>query len=385
MKLGWLFSSVIAATLMSATAASAEERSRVLIQTDGQSRDGADVASRIAAELDIVGFEVVRSISPGGPVDGSFATIVLSTKNGRVEAQIRIRDASAGADAEVRVDASDIEPGGARAAIAIRSVESLRAAVFELTRDSTMAKAIPEDVLRWARATQAAEVAGEEPKAPPAPPKTAAKERSGLVAAHIEPTEFLIAEEPDTAAMPLEPQKPAYEERVWLGGGLSVLGSYGSLGLSIGPRVTFDYDLPYNFDIGASFSGQIPAHMVSASAYQLVLMGEASYTIGKRSWVVSPHLNLGAGIHIYETTLELQAASNTVPGLQRGLAFAVAPGVGAEFEIAHPVRMDLDVAAMFLAPEPAIQCCDNAALLGAGANGAHEPLIHATADFILAP
>jgi hypothetical protein len=382
-----LLSSVLAAALSCIGPAFAEGRSRVVIQADPQSRDSGDVASRITAELDNVGFEVVR-ITPGGPDEGSFATIVLSISNGRVEAKIRIRNA--GGDG-TNVDARDIETTGASAAIAIRSVESLRATLFELTRDAEVASAIPEDVLRWARAAETEKVAPIEPnaaeaaKGPAEPPKPAAKERSGLVAAHLEKTEFLIEQEPDKTLKPTEPEGAPYVERVWLGGGLSVLGSFGSLGLSFGPRITFDYDLPYGFDIGASFSGQVPAHMVAASAYQLVLLSEASYTIGKRSWVASPHVNLGAGIHIYETTVELQAAPNTVPGLQRGVAFAVSPGLGVELELAPRARMDLDIAAMFVVPEPVLDCCGNDQGFGGFADGAREPILHATADFIFAP
>jgi hypothetical protein len=380
----WLFACAMAVALLRADGALAEGRSRVVIQADAQSQGSGDVASRIAAELDNVGFDVVR-ITPGGPDDGSFATIVLSSKNGRVEAEIRIRRASDRGDADTHVDASDIEPTGASAAIAIRSVESLRATLFELTRDEEMAKAVPEDVLRWARAADVAKVAPEEPKAPAAPPKTAANGRSSLVAARVEPTEYLIEQERDKSAKPPEPERAPYVERVWLGGGFSTLGSFGALGLSFGPRITFDYDLPYGFDVGASFSGQIPAHDVAASAYQLVLMAEASYTIGKRSWTVSPHLNGGAGIHIYETTVELQAASNTVPGLQRGVAFAAAPGLGVEFELAPRARMDIDVAAILVIPEPLIVESGAAEGFGVLADRAREPLIHATADFVFAP
>ena len=105
----------------------------------------------------------------------------------------------------------------------------------------------------------------------------AAKEGSKLLGAHVEPKEFLIDDEPDRAAKPLEPIPGGYEERIWLGGGVSVLGSSAALGLSFGPRVTFDYDLPYGFDFGASFSGAIPAHEVATKAYQLLLMGESTY------------------------------------------------------------------------------------------------------------
>ncbi|NUP11062.1 MAG: hypothetical protein HOW73_33880 [Polyangiaceae bacterium] len=384
----WMFTAVFVGTITLASTAFAVPRSRVVVELDARSKPSGDVARRITAELDNVGFEVVQR-PPGAPSReedaGAFATIVLSMSGDRVEADIRVAMASDRVDLERHVDVNDIEMNGAHAALAIRSVETLRATLFELTRDEEKAKAIPDDVIDWARADETNGASGDEapaatPAAAPPDPAAAAKAK-GLVASRMEPTEFVIEQPRDEAAVAKPGEPPPYEERIWFGGGLSVLGAFGSLGLSFGPRLTFDYDLPLGFDIGASVSGQVPAHEVAANAYQFLILGEASYTIGKRSWVVSPHVNLGLGAHIYETTVELQAAPNTVPGLQRGIALAVAPGLGAEFELTKLVRFDLDVAAVLVVPEPELDCCGG----GFGESRAREPLIHATADFIFGP
>jgi len=351
-------------------------RSRVLIRVADGSKQGGDVASRIAAELDNVGFEVVRATDASRAGD-AFATILLRTTKGRVEADIRLAHGAAAGNRHV--DARDIELDGAQGAIAIRAVETLRATLFELTSDPAVASAIPEDVLSWARTESTPGASA--PDAPASETPRANARSKALMAGHLEPTEFLIDQEPDKANSKTEQEVAAYVERIWVGGGLSVLGSSAALGLSFGPRVTFDYDLPLGFDIGASVAGVAPVHLVAANAYQILLLAEASYTIGKRSWVISPHVNLGLGAHIYETTVELKLASNTVPGLQRGLGFAAAPGVGAEIELAGPVRLDIDFATVFVLPEPMLACCHE----GASAAGAKQPLFHASADVIFAP
>ena len=121
MKPALLFSSVIAAALLLASAASAEERSRVVIQADAQSRDSGDVASRIAAELDNGGLRgrAHHSRRPGRRFVRHHRAVV---QNGRVEPASAF--AMRASTADTHVDANDIEAAGARAAVAIRSVEA---------------------------------------------------------------------------------------------------------------------------------------------------------------------------------------------------------------------------------------------------------------------
>jgi len=373
-------------------------RSRVVIAARSDATDrAADVSRRIAAELRLAGFEVIiEHVAPVGapeppPAGGAahagvsapFARIVL-TSTGEIEADVWVHHPVSGVPSARRVDAHDVEAASSQGALAIRAVETLRGAMFNLSRDPKLVGALAADVLAWAEASPEA-AAEQPPPVPPAtPPATPRQRPAARPSLYLLPAVDVSADAP--APPPPVPEKPEVpsprdqmDSQTWIGGGFSTLGAFGSLGLSFGPRLSVQHELPYSFSIGASAIGMFPVHNVGADAHQFVGLGEGVYRFGRKGWPVQPHVDLGLGVHAYETARFVAATTSSPSGKQVGVGFAIASGFGADFPIGSHVRIALEIAALFVIPEPVI------AFGFDHTDGARTPMITSSLGLELAP
>ncbi len=353
------------------------EKSRVVIAAPAESLEAmSDVERRLGAELSAAGFEVVKRKAdvPESAEDGArstFAWIVLSPGKASESLAVWVKDPRTGAVVTRLVDASDIDEAEARAALALRTVESLRASLLSL--DPRALRAMPADVAAWAKADSSVV----EPPAPSPEPDRAsprAKAKPDPVGPPLGPP---VAGAPYAADA--DHLRREQSNQLWVSLSMGALISSGALGLSLGPRIAVEQELPYRFSIGGSVIGTLPAHEVAVDCQQLLALLRASYTIGPRWWVVSPHVGLSVGAHAYRSTIDVSSAVNTVKGGQAGLGFAPTADLGAVVNVAKWGRISVEGSAVFVVPQPEL-------FEGPGfADDAHVPLITTSIGFELSP
>ncbi len=271
------------------------------------------------------------------------------------------------------MDASDIDEAEARAALALRTVESLRASLLSLAQDPRALHAMPADVAAWAKADSAAI---EPPPPSPAPDRAAPREK----------------DKPSPPGPPLGPNadgtpytddaahvRREQSNQLWVSLSMGALISSGALGMSLGPRISIEQELPYRFAIGGSVLGTLPVHEVAVNCQQLLALVRASYTIGPKWWVVSPHVGIGVGAHGYRSTIDVASSANTVKGGQAGLGFVPTADLGAVVNVAKWGRISVEGSALFIVPQPVL-------FEGPGSpEDAHVPMITTSIGFEISP
>lgn len=384
MRLALALAAGLVALGLAGRATADADKSRVVIAAPAESLEGmADVARRLGAELSAAGFEVVERRadvpeSADSSARSTFAWIVLSRGKDTESLAVWVKDPRTGALVTRLLDASDIDEAEARAALALRTVESLRASLLSLAQDPRALRAMPADVAAWAKA----DAAVTEPPAPPASapepdrakPKEKEKASAGVTGPPLGPAANGMPSDEDPAHARRE-----QSNRLWVSASFGALISAGSLGLSLGPRIAVEQELPYRFAIGGSVLGTLPVHEVAVDCQQLLALVRASYTLGPKWWVVSPHVGVGLGAHAYRSTVDVASSVNTVKGGQAGLGFAPTADLGAVVNLAKWARISVEGSAVFVLPQPEL-------FEGPGfADDAHVPMITTSIGFEISP
>lgn len=363
------------ATALTAGAAAHAGPSRVVVVRDPQAEGlMSELTTRLQAELQAAGFEVVfvdgtPDIDPSAQVAGvigaspPFATVAVVRSERGAIADIWIADRTSGKSIVHRIDVSTADLGAPRV-LAIRAVELLRASLVDL-REAAAAPPAPAPIL--ARIPVPAREAPPPPnKTPPSttPPNKHSPDKHSPSSAPRSPSSPPLhgsgARPPHSETTPApgagERPRPLFEG-VTVQASLAALLSFGDLGESLAPSLRIGYGgsrgLLGRFTfVGPKLSIDLAGDAGGASVREELALVELAYAFGSAESVLVPTISLGAGIH--HAGIEGTAAPPYVANDEDSWAATADAGVGLALRAGSRFAFVLDVHALVLLPEPVI-------------------------------
>jgi hypothetical protein len=308
-------------------AAAQGTRSRVaVVRTDSSDRLLRDASTRLRAELDGAGFEVVEvDRAPGDPraevenaagSEGCFATVALNRASFGAFADVWISDNLTGKTVIRRLEVS--AASNAAAVLAIRALELLRASLLEIAeppRPTEPAQSPPSDVLRFM-----------EPVLP-------------QPAVEIAPRYFFAG--------------PKL--------GVSVLGLHGTrgLGLALGPSVRVSHGLSRRFFARLSWAGPLVGPEPARAEGRATVRQEfATLDLGLATDArpFGAYAFIGAGaFHLHtagSAAMPRHAATDNV------VSFASQVGLGGLARLGARTALHAELGMLWLAPHPVVVIAD---------------------------
>jgi hypothetical protein len=298
------------AMLAAGPALAAPSRVRIVSAKDADAVV-AEATTRLRAELETEGFEVVSVIATAGDPraeveaadDSVFASIAILRSGTGPVADVWVADHVTGKTLVKRVDADAATTSERPRALAIRAVDLLRASLLEVasTREATRAVPVPKDVARWI-----------------APPPRRAID--------VWSVEVGVATTKNVGFGP-------------------TLGPYArfarALGSGFGVRATW---------IGPTFGADIVGAVGTAQTHQALALAELTYAfIDAR---ISPRIAFGVGAA--DTFAEGSARAPYVATSAQGFSLALTAAVGLRFAVAKHFGITFDTGALVIAPTRAI-------------------------------